>query len=97
METLIKELEAEYDYIILDTPPVNIVSDSLSLIKCTDGAILVLRENKSTYSDIDNTLMKYRYANAVILGFVLNGISQKNLGGHKSKYYYYSESKKDIQ
>lgn len=88
MELLIKELETEYDYIILDTPPVNVVADSLSFIKSTDGAILVTRENKTTYSDIENALMKYHYAKANILGFVLNGISEKELGGHKSKYYY---------
>ncbi|SHO45726.1 capsular exopolysaccharide family [Anaerocolumna xylanovorans DSM 12503] len=94
MELLIKELEAEYDYIILDTPPINIVADSLSFIKSTDGAILVVRENKTTYTDIDNALMKYRYARANILGVVLNGISERDLGGYKSKYYYYNPDNK---
>lgn len=90
MELLINELENEYDYIILDTPPVNVVADSLSIVKCTDGAILVIRENKTSYPDIENALMKYHYAKANVLGFVLNGISVKELGGHKSKYYYSS-------
>lgn len=92
MELLINELEMEYDYIIFDTPPVNIVADSLSLIKSTDGAILVIRENKTTYSDIENALMKYHYAKASLLGFVLNGVSEKELGGNKTKYYYSTEN-----
>lgn len=92
MELLIKELEAEYDYIILDTPPVNVVADSLGFIKSTDGAILVVRENKTTYTDIENALMKCRYARANILGFVLNGISEKDLG--RQKYYYYHPENK---
>lgn len=93
METLIKELESEYDYIIFDTPPINIVADSLSFVKSTDGAILVIRENKTSYPEIENALMKYRYAKANILGFVLNGVSVRDIGGHKSKYYYYDSGK----
>lgn len=92
MEALIKELESEYDYIILDTPPVNVVADSLSFIKNTDGAILVIREGKTSYPEIENVLMKYRYAKANILGFVLNGVSVKEMGINKSKYYYYHRS-----
>lgn len=95
MELLINDLEMEYDYIILDTPPINVVADSLSLIKSMDGAVLVVRENKTTYADIENALMKYRYAKANVLGFVLNGISEKGLGKYKSKYYYY-DSESDV-
>lgn len=43
MEELIKKLEKVYDYIIIDTPPVNVVSDALSLVKLVNGVVIVVR------------------------------------------------------
>lgn len=88
MEALIRELEKDYDYIIMDTPPINIVSDSLSLVKLADGIILVVREGKTSYSNIESALSKYKFAKAAILGFTLNGAVINQGKGFKSNYYY---------
>jgi len=88
MEELIKSLEKNYDFIILDSPPINVVSDVLSLLKLVDGVVVVVRENITSHPNIANALSKYEFVEAKILGFVLNGISLRR--GNKSKYQYYS-------
>ncbi len=88
MESLIKHLEKEYDYIIMDTPPINVVSDSLSLVKLADGVILVVREGKTSYANIESAISKYNFAKANVLGFTLNGAAINQGKGFKSNYYY---------
>jgi capsular exopolysaccharide synthesis family protein len=89
MEELIKNLEKNYDYIILDSAPVNLVSDALSLAKLVDGVLVVVRENTTTYPNIDAALDKYELIEGRVLGFVLNGASLMQGSNSKSKYYYY--------
>ena len=95
MEELIKKLEKNYDYIIIDSPPVNVVSDALSLTKLVDGVIMVVREKKTSHPNITSALSKYEFVEAKILGFVLNGISLNQGSKSKSQYYYYRKSKND--
>ena len=95
MEELIKKLEKNYDYIILDSPPVNVVSDALSLTKLVDGIILVVRENCTSHPNIASAISKYEFVEAKILGFVLNGISLNQGNKMKSQYYYYHKNKND--
>jgi capsular exopolysaccharide synthesis family protein len=54
MGELIEELKKEYDYIILDTPPLNDISDTISLLKYSDINLFVVRED---YSD-EKSLIK---------------------------------------
>jgi len=88
MEELLDNLNNEYEYIILDTPPVKVVSDALNLVKMVDGVLIVVREGVTSHPCISSTLSKYQFLNANILGFVLNGISLKQ--EEKSKYRYYN-------
>lgn len=91
MEELILRLEKNYDYIIIDSPPVNVVSDVLSLTKLVDGVVIVVREGVTSHPNISNALTKYKLAEANILGFVLNGISLNQGSKKKSHYYYYKK------
>lgn len=90
LEELIKRLETNYDYIIIDSAPVNLVADALSLAKLVDGVLLIVREDSTTYPNIDTALNKYELIEGNILGFVLNGSSSTQESKSKSKYYYYS-------
>ena len=49
MNKIIKELEKKYDYIIIDTPPVGLVTDALVLMKYTDINLYILRHNYSDF------------------------------------------------
>ena len=87
-KSLIASLKNEYDYIILDFPPVYIVSDAVLLSDCVDGYLLVVRQEYSEYSKIDEMLRQMEFASAKLLGFVYNAKTQEGIE-KDSKYYKY--------
>ena len=93
MKELIAELRTRYDYVIIDTPPVLLISDALALAPVTDGTVLVCRHNVSYVSDISRALNTLEFAKANVLGIVVNDYKApatgKFYGGYK-KYYYYN-------
>jgi len=88
MEALLNKLNEEYEYILIDSPPVKVVSDALNLVKMVDGVLIVVREGVTSHPCISSSLIKYQFLNTNILGFVLNGISLNH--EEKSKYRYYN-------
>lgn len=72
-EKLVSSLRSSYDYIIIDTAPVGIVSDALSVAHTTDGILLVVKAKSTTYSDFDKVIDSLKLANITLLGAVLNG------------------------
>ncbi len=91
MEELIKRLEKMYDYILIDTPPVNVVSDTLSMIKMVDGIVIVVREGITTHPNIAAAISKFNFTRANIVGFVINGATIRQ--NYKSNSHYYSRNK----
>ena len=93
MKELIQELRRRYDFVIIDTPPVLLISDALALATVTDGTALVCRHNVSYISDISRALNSLEFAKANILGVIVNDYKApavgKFYGGYK-KYYYYN-------
>ena len=88
MSDLLKSLEAQYDYILLDSTPLNVVSDALPLIKNSDGVILMVRDGLSTYTELTKTVRKLEMIDAKILGLVLNGVKADKKGRYKNGYGY---------
>lgn len=86
MEKLLNILENEYNYIIFDTPPVNVLSDSLSLVKYSDGLLIVIREGITSHPNLRYALDKFKLSQGNILGFILNNASINQ--GKISNYYY---------
>lgn len=89
MTALIKELQGIFDYIILDTPPVQAVTDSQILGAKADGVILVVKAEKTKKESVQNSINLLKKVNAHIIGTVLNGVDNK-----RNKYYYYYGEKK---
>ena len=85
MSVLLDALQAEYEYIIIDTPPINIVSDALALAPKTNGIVLVTQGGKTTHDQIRKTLNSVDFANVKILGVVINGATKKSM---QSEYRY---------
>lgn len=79
-----------YDYIFLDTPPVNVVTDSQLLNDIIAGIVFVVRENSTTHPDVQAALEKIKLANGKPFGFVktfcLRGKSRRY--GKKYAYAY---------
>jgi len=84
MERLLQALSAAYDYVLLDLPPVGAVIDAVSVSKCTDGMLVVLRENNCPRSVLVECVEQLKFAGVNILGFVVNGA----LEGAGKKYQY---------
>ncbi len=93
MRNLLQTLRAQYDYIIIDTPPVLLLSDALALSTAVDGAVLVCRHQVSYISDIQRALETLKFSKANILGVVINdykALQTGNYYGGYKKYHYYS-------
>jgi len=86
MGLLLNKLAESYDYIIIDLPPVDAVSDALVVSNIIDGMVVVVRENYVDKQTLDNCVQQLKYHEANILGFVLNCAEEKNT--HYKKRYY---------
>ena len=93
MKNLVETLRTQYDYIIIDTPPVLLISDAVAVAPFTDGVALVCRHNVSFVSDISRALNTLKFAHANVLGVIVNDYRapkvSKYYGGYK-KYSYYN-------
>jgi len=89
MKELIDTLKGTYDYILLDTPPVTVVTDAAVISKLTDGMIIVTRQFISEKPLLKDAISKLKFVDAKIIGVVLNGVSASDggYGGYKYKYY----------
>lgn len=77
-----------YDYVIIDTPPINIVSDTLVIAQKCDGLVLVARAGITTYEAMKSTVDAAKSLNINIIGTVLNGTDNSY-----NKYYRYKYNK----
>lgn len=94
MKNVLSELKRKYDYVIIDTPPVLMLSDALALVPETDGVVVVCRHLSSYVSDIAKTINTLQFAKANVLGTVVNDyrVSERSYyhyGNYKYKYRYY--------
>lgn len=86
MSELLKVLKNYYDCIIIDTPPINVVSDALILTPETDGLVMVVKQNVSTHDQLKKSLKSIEFANVKFLGSILNGVKIDKQYSYKSKY-----------
>ena len=89
VDTLFAELRKEYDYIIIDSAPVGVISDSFNIVRITDVTVYVTRANYTKFSDV-------KYLNSVAEQNRLKNVSVV-LNGTKARQGYgygYGENKK---
>lgn len=82
MQALLEELAGSYDTVILDAPPLTLVTDAALLGSYSDGVILVARAGVTDRGAITYALEQLRAVRAPVLGAVLNDVDQK-----KEQYY----------
>jgi len=87
MESLLVELRKIFDYIIIDLPPVNIVSDALSISSLITGMILVIREEYTEKKELERCFRQLKLSNVNVLGCVMN--EAKSGSGSYGKYKRY--------
>ena len=92
MAALLEQMKQKYDFIILDTPPINRVSDALSLIPHSDGVVLVVRPRYTARTEVQKAVDQIRFVNGKILGVIANGVQETKRGyGRYGRYGRYGQ------
>lgn len=89
MKNVLQRAKEQYDYVLIDTPPVMPVTDALIVSRFVDGMILVIASAEIKVEmarDVKNQLVN---AGANILGVVLNKVRSEHHGYGYGYYYYY--------
>ncbi|MRI34307.1 lipopolysaccharide biosynthesis protein [Endozoicomonas sp. OPT23] len=88
---VVEQLKQSYDYVVIDCPPVQSVSDALTVSRASDGLIYVVESSRVQLGAIQNTVGRLLQARAPITGVVLNKIdpSKKDAYGYSQGYYDY--------
>ncbi|MFA5663572.1 polysaccharide biosynthesis tyrosine autokinase [Castellaniella sp.] len=88
---LIKALEAQFDLVVLDTPPVLPVADTLAILQHATAAFIVARAEQSTPGELVDAMGKLRHSGVAgpVRGILFNAVKRNRIGyGAGYKYYY---------
>ena len=83
---LVERSKAEYDYVIIDTPPITNVIDGAIVARVCDGAALVVESGAISYRIAQRVKQQMEKTGCRLLGVVLNKVGGEN-SGYYSKYY----------
>ena len=99
MEKLLLILSEYFDCIIIDLPPVNIVSDAVAISKYLTGMILVVRQNYTEKDEYENCKRQLKLSNVNVLGVVMNSVNvgKSYYSNYKYKRYYKDYTSQDYQ
>lgn len=100
MKHFVEESAKVYDYIIIDTPPINTVADAQIVSTYVDGVVLVVKSGDTTEDELNEAIDAVRRAGGNLCGTVLNDLNMKSVkyaykykyGGKYGYKYSYSES-----
>lgn len=84
MDKLLDFVKEHYDCVFIDTPPVNIVTDSTLFAQKVTGYIIIVKTDTTNTHDVRSVVSNLTNINANILGFILNDVNSE-----KKKYYSY--------
>lgn len=91
MKELVESLRQNYDLIIIDAPPVGVVTDSAILSTIVDGTVLVVASGKTEIENAKRAKQLLENVNSRILGVVMTMIPVTKKGYYGYQYYSYEE------
>lgn len=94
MRSLLQQVRQEYDYVILDLPPMAEVSDAESMMECADASLLVVRQNTAVAPAINKAIASLDGGKAKLLGCVLNNVYSTKLFSGEGHGYGYGYGRK---
>ncbi|MEY2912287.1 MAG: Tyrosine-protein kinase etk [Cyanobacteriota bacterium] len=86
MADLIEKARKDYDFVIIDSPPLTAVTDPLIIGKFADGLLLVVRPGRVEYSALKSAKSLLNQSKVPVLGMAVNGVSEES--GYGGYYYY---------
>lgn len=92
MSRLMEVVSKEYDYIIIDSPSINIVSDSDILFQYVDGIALVAAIDKTTKKQLEDAKRKVSHYSDKYCGLIINQVDMKQYKAYVKDYDYFEKS-----
>lgn len=96
MKNFVEECSRRYEYVIIDTPPINTVADAQIISTFVDGVILVAKSGSTSTDELNAAIESVKRAGGNLCGVVLNSINMKTLKRSfrykHNKQYVYSEA-----
>ena len=90
MEFLMQYLKKNFDFIVIDSPPVMPATDAILMAQRTEGTIMVMKCGHADRKIIKGVLDQYNTAGLPIVGTVLNQVDMKKEGYYRYYHKYYS-------
>lgn len=87
MKKMLNSLRRSFDYLILDLPPVGVVSDALAVAGETDGILLLVRQDYCNWVALKKAIQQFAFVDAKILGIVYNGVREGAVRYGSKKMY----------
>lgn len=88
MASLLNDFRKEFDYVIIDLPPVGVVSDALVLAPSLDGIILVVRENYSMLPEVEEAVRRLNHKDVNLMGIAYTGSNSTQKSGYRKNTYH---------
>lgn len=89
---MLEEAKSKFDLVLIDSPPVLMVTDPVILSTKADGTIIVVRSQKTTKPVLKRVVEVLSHSYGRKLGFVVNGMDTKSVEYYYS-YGYYGDNK----
>lgn len=90
-EAVLAELAGRFDRVILDSPPLQVVTDAVVLSKLTDGAVLIVHAGKTLREEIRRSERSVLGVGGKIVGAIVNAIEPDPRSGYYYAYYGYGD------
>lgn len=88
MQDVVEQMKAEFDFVVIDSPPVLRVSDSVLLVTLVEAVVVVARENMADTNSIKHMITLLRRGRGNVIGFVVNGATARG-SGYGANYEQY--------
>ena len=93
MQTLVKAWSENYDYVLIDSPPILAVADAFILSRLADTTLLVARHERSTQKSLERAYTTLTGVENTNVGVVVNGVNRNSVSfkefyGYKTTSYY---------
>ena len=90
MKVFIEKAQEYYDYVIIDTPPINVVTDATVLSESVSAVLVVVHYGSTTRDDFQKAKNQLKISGANVIGFAIIGVRSEHKGYYKKYYKSYS-------